>query len=98
MGLPQEVLPCLRRKDFRRGAQDYEHLWLLQKAGEETAIGAAMAAIYNPAAVSIGRDGSPKIQTGDLGVTMDEHIWESVHRQMGERLDQPARPPVAAHP
>ncbi len=83
-------------KDFRRGVQDYEYLWLLKQFGQKDLIGQVLDRIYNPDAITIVRGGSPKIATGDLGVTTDEATWETVHIAMGERLDQAARRADAA--
>ncbi len=88
IGLPEQVVVSLRTKDFRRGAQDYEYLWLLQQAGQKQPIDQAMSRIYNPDAITIVRGGSPRIATGDLGVTTDEQTWEAVHIAMGEQLDK----------
>ena len=88
VGLPKEVVSCLRAKDFRRGAQDYEYLWLLQQAGEDKLIEKAVSRIYVPEAITMVRGGSPKVPTGDLGVPTDEKTWEAVRLMLGERLDE----------
>lgn len=88
VGLPDQVVPSLRLKDFRRGVQDYEYLYLLREAGQTKLIEEALGAIYNPDAITLVRGGSPKIATGELGVTMDDNVWESVHRKMGRRLSE----------
>jgi hypothetical protein len=87
IGLPDRCIPSLRLKDYRRGAQDYEYLYLLRKAGQTKLVEEALAAIYNPDAITMRRGGSPKIETGDLGVPMDEVVWERVRRMMGEKLN-----------
>jgi len=88
VGLPQAVIVSQRAKEFRRGAQDYEYLWLLKQAGEELLAQEALKRIYLPEAATLKRGGSPSVKTGDLGVTMDDSVWEDVRRQMGERLDK----------
>ncbi len=90
MGLAEQSIVSLRLKDFRRGVQDYEYLYLLRKQGETKLIEEALRAIYNPAAITLRRGGSPEVSTGDLGVTMDEAVWEGTRRKMGEFLSREA--------
>jgi hypothetical protein len=71
IGLPKQCVASIKAKDYRRGAQDYEYLWLLDKAGEKKAIDAALA----------------KICVSDSAVTLDEGVWESVRQELGKRLD-----------
>ncbi|MBI3828711.1 MAG: DUF4091 domain-containing protein [Planctomycetes bacterium] len=72
-GLPLECVASLKAKDFRRGAQDYEYLWLLKKAGEQKLVDAGLA----------------KVLTAEgKGLTLDEQVWEDVRKMLGEKLDK----------
>ncbi len=88
VGLPERSIASLRLKDFRRGVQDYEYLWLLQKEGQTKLIEEVLSSIYNPEAITLRRGGSQRITSGDLGVTTDEAVWESVRQKMGEYLSR----------
>ena len=57
VGLPGQCVPSLRLKDFRRGTQDFEYLYLLRQAGETKLVEEAVGAVYLPAAVTLKRGG-----------------------------------------
>jgi hypothetical protein len=71
VGLPRQCVASIKAKDYRRGAQDYEYLWLLDKAGERKLI----------------EDALSKICVSDSAITMDESVWESVRQELGRKLD-----------
>jgi hypothetical protein len=47
VGLPKQVVASFKAKDYRRGAQDYEYLWLLDQAGEKEMIEDVLARLLS---------------------------------------------------
>jgi hypothetical protein len=87
LGVPGRVLPSIRLKNLRRGAEDYEYLWLLRQAGQ-----GQLAEAYAYSLVPRALD--DRLVENMAGAWHhDPSAWERVRREMGLVLAGQQDPP-----